>query len=249
MLEAAFSNLLQNQYLKNLSTTWQKNKIRNLQRTYRKYLFNLLDLQNKLNILWHSPFQPSHKHGEVSNQAWSFRDFLSYRYLTQPVLSHRSPYSDLPNEAFLPNLSFRDLNVHAILDTAAISLFGPPTQVITNKLSTWSSPRFRNNSFLIWLLTYDFLNMASHNNLPTLSFPPSVSHKRLSVQLFTQGFPNNASYASHIHLSFQTWITQKSYHVTVSYDFPNKPSRTSISIFSRWISMSTLCSFLSAALL
>ncbi len=37
-------------------------KIRNLQRTYRKYLFNLLDLQNKYNIWWHSPFKLSFKH-------------------------------------------------------------------------------------------------------------------------------------------------------------------------------------------
>ncbi len=32
-------------------------KIRSLQRTYRKYLFNLLDLWNKYNIWWHSPFK------------------------------------------------------------------------------------------------------------------------------------------------------------------------------------------------
>ncbi len=33
-------------------------KIRNLQCTYRKYLFNLSDLQNKDNIWRHSPFKP-----------------------------------------------------------------------------------------------------------------------------------------------------------------------------------------------
>jgi hypothetical protein len=38
-------------------------KIRNLQRTYRKYLFNLSDLQNKDNIWWHSPFNHGKKVG------------------------------------------------------------------------------------------------------------------------------------------------------------------------------------------
>jgi hypothetical protein len=34
-----------------------RKKIKNTQHTFRKYWFNLLDLQNKYNISWHCPFK------------------------------------------------------------------------------------------------------------------------------------------------------------------------------------------------
>jgi hypothetical protein len=39
-----------------IHTSKQKKKIKNTQHTFRKYWFNLWDLQNKYNISWHCPF-------------------------------------------------------------------------------------------------------------------------------------------------------------------------------------------------